>query len=268
MRTKKTSEPSTTPLDQTPLDQSPLDQSPLDQSPLERQQLNVSGASAHTFWHWVRFDIVVREALRREATTIVDVGAGSGMLGDWLSQHHPDLSYSFDELSPALDTALENRFGEAARHDDAQRIDAATVVTMLDVIEHIEDDHQALVDLRSRCEPGAGLVVTVPALQWAFSSWDTELGHFRRYSKKQLAATLTEAGFDVRRVDYLFPEMTPLLPIRKLRRAKRDSVDFPTLSPIVNKIGYRFSSLTARCRRVWPMGTSVVAIAEVSKRVD
>jgi hypothetical protein len=110
-------------------------------------------------------------------------------------------------------------------------------------------------------EPGGHLVVTVPALQWAFSSWDTELGHYRRYSKKSLRTELATAGFVVDEVGYLFPEMLPLLPIRKLRRAKRESADFPELRPWLNRVGYLISSTTARLRRVWPGGTSAVAVA-------
>ena len=231
-------------------------------TPLEQQQLSVSDAAAHTFWHWVRFDVVAAEASRRQATGIVDVGAGSGMLGDWLAAHHPDLSYSFDEVSPTLDHALADRFGATARHGRDQSVPPGSVVTLLDVIEHIEDDDRALRDLRGRLAPGTSIVVTVPAFQWAFSSWDTALGHFRRYSKRQLAARLTEAGFEVRQVGYLFPEMFPLLPIRKLRTATRASADFPTLSRRVNRLGYFISSSTARLARFWPFGTSVVAIAE------
>ena len=112
--------------------------------------------------------------------------------------------------------------------------------------------------------PGAQLVVTVPALQWAFSSWDTELGHYRRYSRKQLRTVLESSGFTVRRCDYLFPEMLPLVVKRKLRPSD-DNVDMPRLSDRVNRVGHAISSTTSGMRRIWPAGTSVVAIAEVER---
>ena len=135
---------------------------------------------------------------------------------------------------------------------------------MLDVIEHIEDDGAALTAWCERMDPGAQLVVTVPALQWAFSSWDTELGHYRRYSRKQLRTVLESSGFTVRRCDYLFPEMLPLVVKRKLRPSD-DNVDMPRLSDRANRIGHALSSTTSRVRRIWPAGTSVVAIAEVER---
>jgi hypothetical protein len=132
---------------------------------------------------------------------------------------------------------------------------------MLDVLEHIDDDLAALVELRGRMTPDTQLIVTVPALQWAFSGWDEALGHHRRYSRRSLRQVLERAGFAVDAVNYLFPELLPLLPIRKIRTAPRDHVDFPQLGRGANAIGHVVSTATTRLRRIWPAGTSVIAIA-------
>ena len=230
-------------------------------SPLERQQVNVHTPAAHTFWHWVRFDVVASTVDLFGAAQVVDIGAGSGMLGLWLETEHPDVGYRFDELSPLLDAELERRFGSSARFPADAEIPRNSVVAMLDVIEHIEDDRAALTSLSARMTPGSALVVTVPAMPWAFSSWDAELGHHRRYSRTQLGKLLESTGFDVAECSYLFPELTVMLPVRKLRRTERTAVDFPTLSPTVNRIGYAISSTSSRLRRYWPIGSSLVAIA-------
>jgi hypothetical protein len=230
-------------------------------SKLERQQLNVGEPDAQTFWHWVRFALVASVAERRRAGIIVDIGAGSGMLGDWMKETTPGLRYRFEEPSELLDARLAARFGAASRQNNAAALPADCVVAVLDVLEHIEDDVAALQRLVARMEPGTTLVVTVPALQWAFSSWDTQLGHFRRYSRRQLRELLMVVGLDVDNSCYLFPELLILLPVRKLRRTVRQDVDFPKLSPRLNRVGYAISSKTARLRRLWPLGTSVVAVA-------
>ena len=235
-------------------------------TPLERQQLNVQDPSAHTFWHWVRFELVAEVVRERNARVVLDIGAGSGMLGDWLRNHDPDLTYRFEELSPVLDAALAGHFGPDAAHDPDAPIGPDAVVAMLDVVEHIDDDLGVLSRLAERMVPMSTLVLTVPALQWAFSSWDTELGHYRRYSRRQVRNLLEQAGFEVRHTAYLFPEMLVMLPVRKLRRAERTEVDFPRLSDRVNAVGYAVSRRTARMRRIWPAGTSVVAVA--SPRAD
>ncbi len=230
-------------------------------TPLERQQVQVTDPAQVTFWHRVRFELVTRYASSVGARGVLDIGAGSGQLGDWLLATHPDLGYRFEELSPLLDQQLTARFGAERRSSPEAPIAAGTLVALLDVLEHIDDDRAALDHIAGRMAGGDHLVVTVPALQWAFSSWDTELGHFRRYSKRTLRTVVERAGFVVERVDYLFPELLPLLPLRKLRRAPREHVDFPQLGPLATRLGYTLGSATAAARRWWPAGTSVVLTA-------
>lgn len=230
-------------------------------TPLERQQIQVTDPTQVTFWHRVRFELVARYAARVEARQVLDIGAGSGQLGEWLVATHPDMSYRFEELSPLLDEQLTARFGTARRSSGVEPIPAGTLVALLDVLEHIDDDAAALAAIAERMTGGDHLVLTVPALQWAFSSWDTELGHHRRYSRRSLRAVVEGAGFRVERVDYLFPELLPLLPLRKIRRAPREHVDFPQLGPVASRVGYAISSTTAALRRIWPAGTSVVLVA-------
>ena len=240
----------------------PHESDPALHSLLERQQINVHQPGGETFWHWVRFDLLARVVAQRGSAEVLDLGAGAGGLGDWTRRERPQLRYRFEELSPRLDALLAERFGNAARFPTDSAIESTTVVAMLDVLEHIEDDTAFLAHLAQRMQPGATLVVTVPALQWAFTSWDTELGHYRRYSRRQLRSALTTAGLDVQRSQYIFPELLPLLVVRKFKRAKRADVDFPQLPAWLNRLGYWLSSCSARLRMIWPLGTSVIAVAE------
>jgi glycosyltransferase involved in cell wall biosynthesis len=70
-------------------------------------------------------------------------------------------------------------------------------VICLNVLEHIEDDLEALRNIRSMLDDGGRAVILVPAGQGLFNSLDAELGHFRRYSEDQLRERMTAAGFDV-----------------------------------------------------------------------
>ncbi len=232
-------------------------------TPLERQQLDLADPSAHTFWHWVRFELVADVADAHGADTIADIGAGSGMLGDRLAETHRHLTYRFDELSPALDAALAERYGDASRLGHDERLQKNVTAAMLDVIEHIDDDVATLAAWRARMESGVRLVVTVPAGPWAFSKFDQDLGHFRRYSKRQLRSSLISAGFEVEHCAYLFPELLPIVVKRRLRPST-NTVDMPYMSPWKNRVGFAVSSTTAKLRRIWPLGTSVVAVATAS----
>lgn len=234
-------------------------------SPLERQQQDLARPESATFWHRVRFELVVNEARSIGARSILDIGAGSGLLGDHLASSGHGLSYAFDELSPALDAGLTARFGSDARWGDDDAIEPDTVCAMLDVVEHIEHDEQALATWRRRMHPGTRLVVTVPALQWAFSQWDVDLGHFRRYSRRRLRDVLGSAGFRVIESAYIFPELLPIVAKRKFLPGRDGEVDMPELNARVAGVAHAISSTTARLRRIWPAGTSVYAVAEVPR---
>jgi hypothetical protein len=229
---------------------------------LEQQQMRVAADRGLTFWHRVRFRLVDQAAAASGATAVLDIGAGSGQLGDWLTTRRPPLAYHFEESSPVLDQALAERFGAQHRGDPAATIPATTLVTMLDVLEHIEDDRGALVGIRARMAPGSQLLLTVPAFQWAFTSWDTALGHHRRYSRRQLRAVAQSAGFTVVSAAYIFPELLPLVVVRKLRRGHRDHADFPTLPSSIDRTAELVSRATTALRRLWPGGTSVTMLVE------
>lgn len=229
-------------------------------TPLEQQQIHVAGDLGHTFWHRVRFRLVGHAAARSDADTVLDIGAGSGQLGRWLLARPNPLRYQFEETSPVLDAALAARFGAAQRGAADAAIAPTTLVTMLDVLEHIEHDQAALMAIRERMAPGSQLLITVPAFQSMFTSWDESLGHYRRYSRDQLRRVARGAGFEVLTSAYLFPELLPLVALRKLRRAARNDVDFPTLPRVIDQCAESFSRATTTLRRLWPAGTSVVAL--------
>ena len=72
----------------------------------------------------------------------------------------------------------------------------------IDVLEHIEDDVSELARAVSLLRSGGYVVALSPAHQWLYSPFDASIGHYRRYSKKTIAA-LTPSGLDLVRLRYL-----------------------------------------------------------------
>lgn len=227
-------------------------------TPLEQQQLHITPQP--TFWHRVRFELVAAHLRARSTATVLDIGAGSGLLGEHLGS---GVRYRFSESSPALLASLSARYGEQLV-DDGGPLGSDTVVTLLDVIEHVEDDEALLCELARRMQPGSGLVVTVPALHWLFSSWDTDLGHHRRYTKHELVSLVERCGFEVSEAGYLFPELVPPALVRKLRRSHGEAAEFPDLPVVVDRVATVIGRATTRLRRWWPVGTSVLVVASRS----
>ncbi len=76
-------------------------------------------------------------------------------------------------------------------------------VVLSNVLEHIEDDAQAVRNFRHVLQPGGTLVILVPALQQLFGSLDEAVGHFRRYTPSRLRSVLEENGFSVERLEWM-----------------------------------------------------------------
>src|SRR4029453_4994598 len=67
-------------------------------------------------------------------------------------------------------------------------------VVLVNVLEHIDDDANALEKLRASLRPGGRVCVFVPAFDGLYSDFDQRIGHRRRYRRSQLATVLDRAG--------------------------------------------------------------------------
>jgi glycosyltransferase involved in cell wall biosynthesis len=79
--------------------------------------------------------------------------------------------------------------------------DGFDTVVCLNVIEHIEDDVQAMANLRRALAPGGRAIVLVPQGPWNYGSIDRALGHCRRYTEDSLTTLAQAAGFSVERLE-------------------------------------------------------------------
>ncbi len=79
----------------------------------------------------------------------------------------------------------------------APRVGQFDSVVLINVLEHIDDDVDALVDLRELLKPGGRLCVFVPAFEGLYSDFDRRIGHRRRYRRSQLVTTFDQAGLAI-----------------------------------------------------------------------
>lgn len=87
---------------------------------------------------------------------------------------------------------------------DLQRHQFDTVYCS-NVLEHIEDDVAALKTFKEMVVPGGKVLIFVPAVPAAYGPLDAELGHFRRYTRPQLARAFTAAGLRLDLLRYTNP---------------------------------------------------------------
>lgn len=87
--------------------------------------------------------------------------------------------------------------------------DSFDTVYSLDVLEHLDDDHLGIRELKRVCRPGGTIFVTVPAFGFLWSRHDVVNQHRRRYRAPELRRLVQEAGLRIKLLSYsntvLFP---------------------------------------------------------------
>lgn len=221
------------------------------------------------FWHRLRWRAVSAYLPDDGAFNLLDVGAGGGHFGTFLSERFPRAHYFFVEPLPSLEMQLADRFGPARNAAELLDFSEMEYVTLLDVVEHQEDDAAFLRSVVEKCRPGTTLILTVPALMQLWSNWDVALGHFRRYDRPSLTSLLEQLPAEILEVSYLFPGLVLPGLVRTWRSRRRPmnggsgEETFPQLPGVVNELLSWFGIPGVTWRRRLPFGSSLFAVIKI-----
>ncbi|MBM3786799.1 MAG: glycosyltransferase, partial [Acidobacteria bacterium] len=161
----------------------------------------------HAFSLTPRFNRWMADTIRPYVgSRVMEFGAGMGNLTRILCPTR-DLYVASDidsEHLSRLQTRLSN-FPQLAVHPgDLEQPDQFSpyedrldTTVCLNVLEHVKDDMQGLRTMRRVLAPGGRAIVLVPEGQSVYGRLDEVLGHYRRYSKEELAGKMKDAGFEV-----------------------------------------------------------------------
>ena len=150
---------------------------------------------------------------------VVDVGCGDVFFLTRFADRYPDfdliaVDIAFDQEIISKLKSKYKKYNIAFYNNihSVTNINKASVVFLLDVIEHIEDDIAFLKDLSSQeyINSDTVFVITVPAFNELYCNRDAWLGHFRRYSHRFLKEQIEMAGLTYIEGGYFFT--SPLLP--------------------------------------------------------
>lgn len=170
--------------------------------------------SSH-WWFEARRDIldsVIRRVVRPPAKArILEIGCGTGHNLKMFSRFGRVEATELNETARKLASDRLGRKVRSAALPDLSMFKSSSfdLVALLDVLEHIPDDRQALRAILELLKPGGKLLVTVPGNPWMWSAHDVSHHHHRRYRKAQLRRLAEEAGYEV---ELLSPFNTLLFP--------------------------------------------------------
>lgn len=108
--------------------------------------------------------------------------------------------YCYNKLKQATaainNVTIYNIAAEQLNNHVASDYLADTVICM-NVLEHIQDDAEAVQTFSQRLKVGGNMVLLIPAVPWVFGDIDRRLGHYRRYSKQSITSLLHEVGMEI-----------------------------------------------------------------------
>jgi SAM-dependent methyltransferase len=217
--------------------------------------------------------LLARWSPKRRPLKILEVGCGTGSNIAMLQQFGTVDAIEPDDHARAF---ASRRTGLAVKggylpHGVALADGYYDLIVLLDVLEHIPDDLEALTALHGKLAPGGRMILTVPAAPWMWSAHDLAHHHQRRYTARTLADVLEKAGFRlVHRSHFnslLFPLIAGVRAMGKLRGREGGDDDRLPSAPLNRLLGGLFGAERHLVTRAsLPFGVSLAAVAEPSTR--
>ncbi len=175
------------------------------------------------FWFESRNRLLIW-ALKRnfpEARNFLEIGCGTGFVLSGIRHESPELVlYGCDMFAEGL-TYANQRIPQATLFQmDARNIpyeNEFDVIGAFDVLEHIKEDQEVLMQMNRAVMPGGGIILSVPQHPFLWSRADDYGHHIRRYTAKDLKVKVEAAGFEVLKMTSFISLLFPLMLVSRLK---------------------------------------------------
>jgi ubiquinone/menaquinone biosynthesis C-methylase UbiE len=243
---------------------------------MELSEYGVMYRLEQSYWWFVGKQFLVREQVkpllmnRGTGARILDIGSGTGIILKTLEEFGQ--AFGMERSQEAIQF-LKKRSLKRIVCSDAEQVlpfkdGSFTLVTCLDVLEHLDHDRALLTEMIRVCKEGGYILVTAPAYNRLWSPHDSVLRHRRRYTRTRLLGQLSGMKAQVLKASYYnFMLSLPILAVRKLRslfseKGKGQSDFFIDLPEGLNRslsALYKLEILGLRILR-YPYGVSLLVL--------
>jgi 2-polyprenyl-3-methyl-5-hydroxy-6-metoxy-1,4-benzoquinol methylase len=142
--------------------------------------------------------------------TVLEIGSGIGNISAFVVADGYDITLS--DYNPDYCGELRKKFGDKKNVRSVEQIDLQATdfftryaslqagfdtVYLLNVLEHLKDEALAIEACQFLLKPGGRLILLTPAYPFLYAKLDAQLGHYRRYTRKTLAAVVEQQGLQV-----------------------------------------------------------------------
>jgi SAM-dependent methyltransferase len=222
-----------------------------------------------SWWHLTR-NRVIADAIARHVPRdrrIIEVGCGTGIVTSYLRDHGWNVTgVDLGVPKAGLHAAEHLRLGIDATELPGDERSAFGAICLFDVIEHVADAPGFLRTLLEAFPNAREVVVTVPARQELWTSFDDHYGHFMRYDRSLLHNAFNQAGLDPVEVRYFFHGLYPAIALNNLFRGRKRNIRFSAPSPgLATRVNAAIASIFTWESRALPdslAGSSIIGVAK------
>ncbi len=226
------------------------------------------------YWWFIARNQIVKDIFEKickipQNSDILDVGCGTGGFASKLLDKYNIIGVDTSEI------ALEYSRKRGIKHlyncylnEFPNRDFNIKAITILDVIEHIEDDVAVVEQCYSILQSNGYIIATVPAYKWMWSHHDVIHHHYRRYKQRQFNELLTNAGFKIEYSTYFntilfLPAFIKRL-AEKIFGSKRNDSPIDEVPEFLNTIFTKMFGLENNMlpNITFPFGLSILTIAK------
>jgi ubiquinone/menaquinone biosynthesis C-methylase UbiE len=157
----------------------------------------------------------VSKGLRETNGNVLEVGSGLGTFSEKIIQYKSlESKIILTDISDKYLRGLKEKYS-SHKNVTVRRLDLDSgedyrkigyemfnFIIALNVLEHIKDDQFALQELYRMLKKEGILVILVPCHKFLYNVIDVNVGHYRRYAKKELLEKISMTGFCVERISY------------------------------------------------------------------
>jgi 2-polyprenyl-3-methyl-5-hydroxy-6-metoxy-1,4-benzoquinol methylase len=230
------------------------------------------------FWNKSRAELINKYFCRFVDLNdkILEIGCGTGYIADKISEsgyknialsdiHFQSFKYA-KQLYGFKDLYQFSIF-------DPPFAEEFDVISLFDVIEHLDNDIEALKSVALMLKSGGKIILTIPAHQILWHRGDRVAGHKRRYNLSNINEAIKKAGFKRITSKYFF--VTIFLPLLIRSFTQRDNgskissyeKEFESkvkINKISNYIFYKICQLENKIHRFMPnfFGGSIILVAQ------
>ncbi|MFH0876158.1 MAG: class I SAM-dependent methyltransferase [archaeon] len=141
---------------------------------------------------------------------LLEVGSGIGTYSKKIIRDFPDKKIILSDIDKKHLEILKTRF--TSKNVTVKKVDLNKASDLnikkinsvfgLNVLEHVEHDVTALKNVYDLLEKGGRAIFLVPAHKVLFNPIDKEMGHYRRYTKKEIIYKVSKTKFKLRKLFY------------------------------------------------------------------